>query len=230
MKKGIIIPDVHGRTFWRDAVRGNEEARIVFLGDYLDPYPHEGITPEKALSEFKAILQFKKEHPDNVTLLLGNHDLGYIDWHICDCRHDYLHEIEINALFRDNLDFFDLCTQETISSGKKVLFSHAGLHPDWVKEHPELFPAGQFDAAKLNSQFHVEAIRDKVLAALSDVSYYRGGWNTAGSLVWADIREYNGITTDIFQIVGHTQVGNSPQIFDNVICVDCHRAFSLNLQ
>ena len=40
----IIIPDVHGRTFWRQAVNdylGKEH--ILFLGDYLDPYAYEGI-------------------------------------------------------------------------------------------------------------------------------------------------------------------------------------------
>ena len=35
----LIIPDVHGRTFWRDAVEAAGEMPIVFLGDYLDPYP-----------------------------------------------------------------------------------------------------------------------------------------------------------------------------------------------
>ena len=71
-KKWIVIPDVHGRKFWRDVVKGNEDERIIFLGDYLDPYSEEGITPEDAYNELLDIIAFKKEHPDNVTLLLGN--------------------------------------------------------------------------------------------------------------------------------------------------------------
>ena len=44
-----IIPDVHGRTFWRSAVESAPEGtRFVFLGDYLDPYPWEEIYPEDA--------------------------------------------------------------------------------------------------------------------------------------------------------------------------------------
>ena len=82
----IIIPDVHGRRFWRDAVKGHEEDKIVFLGDYVDPYEWEGITPGDAFLELKDIIAFKKAHPDNVTLLLGNHDLGYLDYAICTCR------------------------------------------------------------------------------------------------------------------------------------------------
>ena len=82
-KKWIVIPDVHGRKFWRDVVKGNEDERIIFLGDYLDPYSEEGITPEDAYNELLDIIAFKKEHPENVTLLLGNHDLGYLDSNIC---------------------------------------------------------------------------------------------------------------------------------------------------
>ena len=40
-RKLIIIPDVHGRSFWRDAVKRNPGAEFIFLGDYLDPYPDE---------------------------------------------------------------------------------------------------------------------------------------------------------------------------------------------
>ena len=40
----VIIPDVHGRPFWREAVRLRPEEEFIFLGDYLDPYPDEGIT------------------------------------------------------------------------------------------------------------------------------------------------------------------------------------------
>lgn len=61
MSKIIIVPDVHGRTFWRLAKEKiNEIDRVVFLGDYLDPYPIEGISPEKAIEELKKIIDFKK--------------------------------------------------------------------------------------------------------------------------------------------------------------------------
>ena len=79
MEDWIVIPDVHGRDFWRSAVRGREEEKIIFLGDYVDPYSWEGITPHVAFLELQDIIEFKKAHPDNVVLLLGNHDLGYLD-------------------------------------------------------------------------------------------------------------------------------------------------------
>lgn len=74
MSKIIIIPDVHGRTFWKLAKdKINEVDQVVFLGDYLDPYPVEDISPEKAIEGLKEIIDFKKEYPGKVILLIGNH-------------------------------------------------------------------------------------------------------------------------------------------------------------
>ena len=37
MTKILVIPDIHGRSFWKESCN-NWECRIVFLGDYHDPY------------------------------------------------------------------------------------------------------------------------------------------------------------------------------------------------
>ena len=69
--KILVIPDVHGRTFWHAAKEIIDNVdKVVFLGDYLDPYPEEGITPDDALSEFCKILAFKDKYPDKVVLLI----------------------------------------------------------------------------------------------------------------------------------------------------------------
>ena len=41
--KILCIPDVHCRKFWRQAVISNigNVDKIIFLGDYLDPYQEE---------------------------------------------------------------------------------------------------------------------------------------------------------------------------------------------
>lgn len=69
--KILIIPDVHGRKFWREYIN-DEFDHIIFLGDYLDPYPGEA-TAEEALQEFKDIVNFKNSNLEKVTLLIGNH-------------------------------------------------------------------------------------------------------------------------------------------------------------
>lgn len=76
MSKILIIPDIHGRKFWHKAEEIIDKVdKVVFLGDYLDPYPHEGIFVDEAIQEFKQILEFKEKYNDKVVLLTGNHKI-----------------------------------------------------------------------------------------------------------------------------------------------------------
>lgn len=77
MNNNLLIPDIHGRTFWRDAIENTSWSHVVFLGDYTDPYPYEGISPEEAHNNFIDILHYTVDHRDQTTLLLGNHDMHY---------------------------------------------------------------------------------------------------------------------------------------------------------
>ena len=77
--------------------------KIVFLGDYTDPYSHEGIEFWEGLQSLREVIEFKKQHLDNVVLLLGNHDLSYISNYIPKCRHDDENHDEIKSLIKDNL-------------------------------------------------------------------------------------------------------------------------------
>ena len=88
MEYTLIIPDVHGRRFWRTAVDRCPNSEVIFLGDYLDPYSWEGISHDEAFREMMDIIDFKKANRERVTLLLGNHDLGYLDERINTCRRD----------------------------------------------------------------------------------------------------------------------------------------------
>ena len=74
-KATIAIGDVHGLDLWRDVVEAHPGCRVVFLGDYLDPYGyvHKG----KLLDNLRAIIELKRNRPEDVVLLLGNHDLHY---------------------------------------------------------------------------------------------------------------------------------------------------------
>lgn len=54
MSKILIVPDVHGRKFWHKAKEMiNSVDKVVFLGDYLDPYPWERISRLDAIKEFE---------------------------------------------------------------------------------------------------------------------------------------------------------------------------------
>ena len=50
MTKILITSDIHGRSFWKEPCN-NWEGKIIFLGDYHDPYEEyvDG-EPDKAVS------------------------------------------------------------------------------------------------------------------------------------------------------------------------------------
>ena len=234
MTNWIIIPDVHGRRFWRDAVRGHEEEKIVFLGDYVDPYRFEGITPDEALEGLKDIIAFKKAHPENVTLLLGNHDLGYLDYGICTCRMSLRLHSEIQSLLEENLDLFDIVHVAKESTGE-VLFSHAGIGESWLNRHEDLLgPPETFRPEQLNELLHGgEHDRQMLFWALSDVSQYRGGKDPTGSPVWADLQEYlNGekLIDGYIHTFGHTLGEGVRGVPDRGFCLDCARAFRVEVE
>ena len=56
----IVIPDIHGRQFWRRAVELYPDADTIFLGDYHDPYPAEGITNEESLANLRELFDYVK--------------------------------------------------------------------------------------------------------------------------------------------------------------------------
>ena len=231
MSNWIIIPDVHGRTFWRSAVRGHEEEKIIFLGDYVDPYDWEGILPGEAYRELQDIIAFKKEHPDNVVLLLGNHDMGYLDRRICSCRMDFYRKTMIGDLLKENLDLFDIVHIEESENGS-VLFSHAGISERWVENNQWLFGKGPFDPLILNEMLHNEAERKNLYVALANVSWYRGGIDSVGSPIWADVQEFadgERFIDGYLHIFGHTLHEGGPIVVrKRGICLDCARAFILD--
>lgn len=213
LNKVLVVPDVHGRKFWIEAMNLVELVdKVVFLGDYLDPYPHEGIEFEEALDEFEKIIEFKKAFPDKVVLLLGNHDMHYVYMDFMDCSR--LHRVyrqELNDLYNQNRDLFQLTY-----AYEGFLFSHAGIMQGWLDNYCKC-SLEEFLAKPLN----------EVYKNLQVVSYLRGGWEEYGSCVWNDLREFSN-TLDYFQIFGHTQLVEDPYIKDNFACLDCRDCFILD--
>lgn len=220
MNKVLIVPDVHGRKFWHKAEEMiNEVDLVIFLGDYLDPYPHEGITFEESIEEFKLILNFKEKYSDKVVLLAGNHDMHYISLQFMNCsRLNKAKRVELNELYSENIDKFRLA----YLLNNKYLFSHAGIYTEWLKVHniqeEELF-------------IPLEDFLEKYKMALEDVSYVRGGLDNVGSCIWADIREsLSNESLPLMQIVGHTQMESRPYITTKIACLDVRRCFVLDLK
>ena len=73
----LIIPDVHGRSFWKESCN-NWQGKIIFLGDYHDPYgEYVDEEPDKieSLTNLRELAAFveNRRHTSGVICLLGNH-------------------------------------------------------------------------------------------------------------------------------------------------------------
>lgn len=219
----IIIPDIHGRTFWRNAVKQHRNHPVVFLGDYVDPYRDEGITDDDALANFKEIIAYAKEH-NNVTLLLGNHDIHYLLPGIEFSRYSRQFCREIHQLIEDNNELFFIA-QYIRSNDTDILISHAGVLSSWI----ELEGLRNMNAEGICNYLNDRWQDQKFLYHLADdVSAYRGGWSNSPSPIWADVRDHldEQSPSEYFQIFGHTQL-TEHIVTERWACLDCREAFVL---
>lgn len=251
--KVLVIPDIHGRKFWRQAIANNigQVDKVIFLGDYLDPYQRE-IDEDQSLMEcndfydcqnllqmLNDIVSLKKNEPDKYILLCGNHTCSYIwsKFHATtrtDCRHwEGYHKF-----FSQNLNLFNLVWIEN-----NVIFSHAGISEGWANRVWEYL---EFPKNKLSSIKEIaEVLKDTPLSnftkeyidVISDISRERDGWFIYGSSEWADLIEHvdtKNSTKDniipkekeegIYQVFGHTQL-KEPLITNKWACLDCRKGF-----
>ena len=240
--KTLIIPDVHGRTFWKEPCEWAAENNIpiIFLGDFFDPYAYEGIDPEMAYENGKDILDFINRNKKLCTVLAGNHDMEYLGypWFPEGGRHSR----RFHEKFKEILSSipFVLAYEE---SG--ILFTHAGITTFWGNKIKE---SSYWDDDKSVSEnlnvIFFKALHDKEIAAkelMSYIGFSRGGWDKSGSCLWADMSEtvqckpFEGLK----QIVGHTQLkdnfmyakffnGKEHKELNDIYYVDCRKALILN--
>lgn len=224
--KILVIPDVHGRTFWKEAVAKFPGLDTIFLGDYLDPYPDERISKYQTIENFKEILNYAKNN-ENCRLLLGNHDMDYI-LDVEGSRKDYINASSIRNLFFEDMDLFNFAAIRELEN-KIFLFSHAPVLKEWVNEIKETDNVERL-VDKLNlSLVDVEGNRFHLLRNLYRISYFRGGPDKCGSPIWSDVREISenndafipGIDYNVF---GHTQLSKA-LIMDKYACLDTRNAY-----
>ena len=193
----VAIGDVHGRDTWKDT-KDSEADQIVFIGDYVDP--HRPIPDFEVIRNFEEIIDYKKDHPERVTLLLGNHDAQYLHYPLYRCSgHRADLQETLGGLFRDNQELFQIAWQH-----ERYLFTHAGVSQGWYDRHLTTLDKfnGSSLAAKLNEIYDSE-YRD----ILFEVGSERGGWHSYGGPIWADQAETQFNFVDGFhQIVGHSRV------------------------
>jgi len=213
--KILVLPDIHGRDFWREPCQNIEEYdKIVFLGDYLDPYGFEEISVEKAIDNFKDILLFAKDNP-KVVMLLGNHDMPYFSstyygFSTYHCRISTMHYKEIHGIFKEHEDLFKIAHHEG-----DVLFTHAGCLSEWLSSIFDKKYDEKIDLDELCKELNDLPNETVGLNLLYMVSSERGGCDEVGSCIWANWNEmqYDSVLGeverhyaihDVKQVFGHT--------------------------
>ena len=187
----IVIGDVHGQTSWQQIVEKHPEFKFVFLGDYLDPY--QLYSNEEVLDNFKRIINFKRANPEDVVLLLGNHDVHYFCEKACiGTRFSLELMTDIEELFIENEDCF-----QCAFGYDNMLFTHAGVSQPWFEE--------QF-CGDIHGNIAEQLTRRADDTSLYDCGKARGGKQTYGGIFWADKEELNNLPPHVIQIVGHTRV------------------------
>jgi len=254
MSKILCFSDIHGRKFWRETLSNNVDKvdKVIFLGDYLDPYPNE-IEENPELMEcnnfydsknllimLNDIVSLKKINPDKYILLCGNHSCSYIwsKFHAAS-RTDYKNWEKYHKFFLENLEYFNSVWIEN-----NVIFSHAGISEGWADQflyHYMKYDEGAeleknsvvLETARVLKDTPLKNFNIHYINSLGCISAYRWGDAPYGSCEWADIREHftkklSGCSPtfyeNIYQVFGHTQL-KEPLINDTWACLDCRQGF-----
>ena len=211
MSKILCIPDLHGRKFWRKTIDKYNSSvdKIIFLGDYLDPYPNE-IKENPELMECKSfndvdgllnllkdIISLKKNESEKYILLTGNHSDSYIWSEFTSAtRTDNRNWEKYHNIFLENLSLFNLVWIEN-----DTIFSHAGITKEWANTFLYRYMKYDISAQLEKDSMILETaivLRDTLLqdfnkhylGAINRISYHRGGDSMNGSCEWADLMEH----------------------------------------
>lgn len=123
MKNSVIFNRIHGDDSWSKIDLSAYEI-IIFAGNYFDSTHH---TNEELVDNFSNILKLAKSN-SNVTLLLGRHDIQYLDLglRIGGFREDGVDQF--NQILSDNVDMFKVtyenefeCDQDAIKFEDQVI-------------------------------------------------------------------------------------------------------------
>jgi predicted MPP superfamily phosphohydrolase len=205
--KIICVPDIHQSNHWRKLLKIdlNTIDKIVFLGDYFDnwenEWPYQG-------ENFENIIQFKKDSPDKIDVLFGNHDTSYLLDERCSGYQHYKAKA-IKEMIEDSIELM-----QVISVYDNYIFSHAGVSYKWMR------CAGIKDINKINKLFKE---RPNFFRWVGPDNYGDNAnegplWIRPESLYQTSVKGYN-------QIVGHTEAGllrynQSPYSGMNILCID----------
>lgn len=128
IRRLVVIGDIHGRDIWARIVsREPSSTKEIFIGDYFDSW-HESF--EQQMANFKNILAYKRQNPERVVLLIGNHDYQYISDTERYSGYQALHASEIGEVVWEALKQGDM---QVAYEDSGFFFTHAGVTNAWLE-------------------------------------------------------------------------------------------------
>lgn len=211
--KIVAIGDIHGRHLWAEIVAKEELTAdmIVFVGDYFDTYAK--ISAEQQIENFNLILEYKRQFPDKVVMLIGNHDFHYM---VSGETYSGYQEQDAEAIRKALLDAMSTGDIQAAYEHDGFLFTHAGVTKTWCLENG-IDVANVVEEANLVFEHNKSAYR-----------FNRKDQSGYGESIWQSpfwVRPRSLLTDKIpgfIQIVGHTtqEDGIDLTIDDGVVLVD----------
>jgi len=220
----LTIGDIHGDDWWKSVIFGAEvlhdsfkensgispenfkfikdNLRVVFVGDYVDSHH---IPNHEILENLRDIVHLARSFPERVTLLIGNHDLQYIDtkYRCSGFKPEMLHDYR--EIFESNRDLFKVAF-----AFDDYVISHAGVTQRlWnlcekkLKESAHLYDYADPEKSIAD---HLNFLYEIRFEPLFYVGWARGGASTIPGIFWADKKELTADPLNGYsQIVGHTR-------------------------
>ena len=212
MKKLVAIGDIHGRDVWKKIVEVNKDAdRIIFIGDYFDAPSYRrklGSNGEEELKNFSEIFQFKLDNPEQVVLLLGNHDYHYLPGVQDGCVgfQDSMREHFQQAL---SYAIEDQAVQ-WIHEEDEFLFSHAGVTKTW------------FELSKVGSVAEINDLGIRYFDFNPGPLMNGYGDEICQTPIWVRPPSLRQDKLDGYiHVVGHTPQPDGIQMDDGICFIDC---------
>jgi predicted phosphodiesterase len=203
--KVIAVGDTHGRDTWRKVIEKNPDFDlIIFIGDYFDSFDIDVMTQ---MHNFRDIIEFKRNNPDKVITLIGNHDFHYTSG----CIGSYS-GFNYSTLFNMRLELDELIRNGILTVAYQVdkfLFTHAGVTKTWCDENG------------IDTDDLVNSLNDNLIYKPT-VYNFRPGKNrspygddvTQGPL-WVRPLSLLDDGLDYIHVVGHTSKKNITNLVDN---------------
>ena len=213
--KLIALGDTHGRSKWKEIVEGEKDAdKIIFIGDYFDA-KDGGYSANRQIENFKEIVELKRNNPDKVILLIGNHDFHYLNGVNEEySSYQFGYAKDINAVLQPVVDegLLQMCYKND-----KYFFSHAGVTNTWVDNN-------NIDRDNLQDEVN-ELFRNDITKfrfTMGENDSY-GGNDVTQPPIWVRPQSLvKDMVKDIICIVGHTQVKELTVMEEkNLILIDC---------